>query len=130
MQGSVCAIDKNRVTWDQWDLQKKKCEKEHFFKGNDLGGRGLCSHPKNTSNVEQEGGHKRCGLPWCPKKESVNAGVTNYFAIRAAEKEKERVSKQELQERAQKKRIAQNNPHSQVIDLTKYVSQESIQYAN
>ena len=112
------ALDRNRIIWEVWAQVRDKCKKERTFRGMDCGGRGLCSNDKNLGTVEQEGGNKRCGLPFCPLKDQVNKTVKSRIssAKRATDLTMIPVF------------VKQPKLNGAVIDLSKFVSKDELDY--
>jgi len=111
------SIDRNRITWEVWFQLQRDC-KHH--KGLDTNCRPLCSESNNSGTVIQEGGHKRCGLPFCNYKSVVTKTVDKRMALLGANKEKLNTP---VIEDLTPKRVNGN-----IIDLSKFISPDAIAY--
>jgi hypothetical protein len=111
-------LDRNRIVWEQWFQLQDKCKQEGIFRGMDCGGHGLCSHPKNTGTVEQEGHTKRCGLPFCHFKSQVDAKVNIHMGNITAANDEKMIP------------VIVDTPRvtGKVIDLTPFVSKDAVDY--
>lgn len=121
MEISCNAVDKNRYINDAWASLKKKCG---HYQGNDTSGRGLCDHNKNSSDVEQERGCVRCGLPWCAFKGAVDKMVKRTIARNILAAKKTLIPRMYNADPSPKDKEA-----AKVIDITTFVSPDAVSYA-
>jgi hypothetical protein len=121
---SFCSEDRNRLTWKAWGVLLKKCG---CFEGEDPDHKGynLCSDKKNTGTVPQAKGFRRCNIFCCSQARMVEKHVNATLAKRAKELKKERVESG-IEEQLQ---LSLRTNKGKVVDLTGFVSQDSLKYA-
>lgn len=122
------------MVWEIWwkltgtgpNKTKPECS---YYQGEDLGGRGLCNHSKNSGSILQEKGCLRCNILCCPNGKRIQDGVKAMIAKKVEAKEQARLKELAGEEAS---RIA-NQPakgfEPQVIDISGFVSKDSLQYS-
>ncbi len=121
------------MVWDIWwkltgtGPIKGDPECSHY-KGIDQGGRGLCSHPENSGSVPQERNCLRCNILCCPSGEKIQKSVSAILKKRMKEKEDERLVELDKEEASRLQNLPVIPVAAKVIDMTTFVSPDSLQY--
>lgn len=124
---SFSSVDRNNLIQKGWDKLKEKC-RHHEGDDPNHSGYDLCSENDNTGTVVQVKGLRRCNILCCAHAGKVHSYVQKVLDRNAKQRDKEEtiremtMESEELATRA----VRQKN---KAIDLTDFVSEDSLQYA-